>query len=150
MRALLHGLACKLIRYYSAIQWPAQLLTAVMVSLPESVVLYSVAVHAMQHLVGRLWYPTAKQTTSHWFGGYKQCSWSPHYNYAYGEYPSCPGSFPLAMVSVQGLHVHKFCFPLIVACNRVPASFCSFVSISCLHVEYVCTATANAVGKGTN
>ncbi|KAL3138653.1 hypothetical protein ABBQ32_006413 [Trebouxia sp. C0010 RCD-2024] len=37
-----------------------------------------------QHLVGRLWYPSPEQTKPQWFGGHKQCSWSPHYNYAYG------------------------------------------------------------------
>lgn len=40
--------------------------------------------HADQHLAGRLWYPSPKDVGSHWFGGYRRCSWLPSYNYAFG------------------------------------------------------------------
>lgn len=42
----------------------------------------------LQHIAGRLWYPSPKEVRSQWFGGYKQCSWLPSYNYAYGEDPA--------------------------------------------------------------
>lgn len=43
----------------------------------------------LQHLAGRLWYPSPVETQSRWFTGYKKCSWLPSYNYAYGNIAAC-------------------------------------------------------------
>ena len=121
----------------SAREQAALLVSAVNVLSPGFVSLCMLTVHPMQHLVGRLWYPAARKTTSQWFGGQKKCSWSPHYNYAYGEYPS----FVRLCFSARLVECTGECLQVLLplACGMQPElrqAFCSFVSTSILLMTY--------------
>lgn len=56
-------------------------------------------VNDTQHLVGRLWYPAPKTSSTRWFNSFRKVPWLPSYEYAYGESNSSACNPTLGLLS---------------------------------------------------